>query len=132
MPRLSKRGARKAIQLSARQMSQRMARQRVNRQQTDIHQQNQRAHAHAKLTVKKERLDNVFPQESQENDGQVKAIAMQVLQDERKPRLAAIRPLRFAYSATRRIKKKRPIVSFAVVIAGSAKAEGPAQDQNRR
>ena len=81
--RCAKRRARKTIQLSAGQMPQGMARQRVDGKQDHIHQQNQRAHADAKLPVKEESADRVVPQKSQKNNRQIQEIAVHILQNER-------------------------------------------------
>src|ERR1700730_2165851 len=122
--RLAKRRARKAVQLPACQVPQGMARQRVGGKQANIHKKHQCAHADSKLSVKKERLNRVLPMKKQE-------IPVQVLHDERKLRLAAVRMPALTYRATRWIEKKCPVVCFPVVVAGSAKAERPAKNQQR-
>src|SRR4029077_8116339 len=63
---------------------------------------------------------------------EIQTVSMQVLKNERKLGLPAVRSFWFPNGARRWIEKKCPVVRFPVVIAGSAEAERPAQDQNRR
>ena len=128
---------RKAIQIAADYVPQRMTRQRIARQQNDVNEQNQRAGADAEVLarrgVKPKSCERVIPQDDQKNDGDVQKIAMQILQDEWKTRFAAITMrMRFADRSTRRIKKERPVVGLAVVIARRAKTQRSPQNQNRR
>src|SRR5712692_9924728 len=79
------------------------------------------------------RSDRVVPENEEKDDGDVKKITMQVLQDEGKTGFAAIAMrVRLAHRASGRIKKESAIVSLAVVVAGGAKTERCPQDQNRR
>src|SRR6266404_6309312 len=58
---------------------------------------------------------------------------MQVLQDEGKLCLAAVgAPFALADGAGRRIEEERAIVCLAIVVAGGAKAERTAQDEQGR
>src|SRR5579859_3043660 len=106
-----------------------MARKRVRRQKNDVDQQNQRSHAHSKLSVEKKRLNRVPPQKNQEQHRQIQEIPVQILQNERKLRLTLIIPRPLVNRTRGRILKKRAIVCFAVVVASSAKAQRPAQNQ---
>src|SRR5258705_3626393 len=83
--------------------------------------------------VKPKRDDRVIPEDEQEDDGDVKKIAMQILQNKRKSCFTAITMgTRFTNCASRRIQKERAIVGFTVVIAGSAETEWCPEDQQRR
>src|SRR5258708_29756418 len=108
-----------------------MARKRGWRQQNDVDQQHQRAHAHPKLPIKIEREKDILPQEKQEQHRKIQKISMEVLQNERKFRLALVVPLPFAYRASRRVQEKRAIVRFSIVIAGRPETQWPAQNQQR-
>ena len=60
--------------------------------------------------------DGVVPENAEKDDGYVKKITVQVLQDERKARFAAVTArVRLADGASRRIKKESAIVSFALL-----------------
>src|SRR5262249_15015094 len=60
-------------------------------------------------------------------------VSMQILEDEREARLAAVAVrMRLAHGARRRIEKERTVVGLAVVVAGGAKAQRRPQDQDRR
>src|ERR1700730_1992129 len=109
-----------------------MARQRIRREENDVDQQHQRAHTHSKFPFKIEREEDVFPQKEQEQQRKIQKIPVYVLQNERKFRLALVVPLSFAYRASRRVQEKRAIVGLAVVIAGSAKGQRSAENQQRR
>src|SRR5260370_3984018 len=56
---------------------------------------------------------------------------MQVLQDKRKCRFAAVGALAFADRAGRRINEICAVISFAVVVAGGTKSQWKDQDQKR-
>src|SRR5438552_5503418 len=58
---------------------------------------------------------------------------MEVLQNERKASLAAVRsPASFAYRAGRRMQEKCPIVRLPIVVAGCAEPERAREDQKCR
>src|SRR6266404_1601807 len=101
MPRLvsrfSETHARKAVEPAASQMAQRMAGKRVDREQNNIDQQYQRAHTHSEFPIEIERLKDVFPQENEEQHREIQKVAMDILQDKRKSRLALIVPLPFGH-----------------------------------
>src|ERR1700722_11551007 len=107
-----------------------MARQGVDGKQDNVDQKNQAAHANPKLPVEEKTFDCVMPQENQENNREVKKIAMHILQNKWKGGFAAIFAVGGLANGTRGgIEKKCPIVSFAVVITGGAKSEGTRQHQ---
>src|SRR4051812_16217542 len=110
-----------------------MARKAVEREQADVSHHDQRSQADAKVPVPAKGVDRVVPEEAQEYQCKKKCVAMQVLQDERKSSLAlvAVTPP-FVNRTRRRIKKERPVVGLAVVVAGGAEAQRPAQDEQRR
>src|ERR1700722_6831806 len=109
-----------------------MARQGVNGKQDDVEQKNQAAHANAKLPVEEKTFDRVVPQKNQENNREIKKIAVHILQNKRKRRFAAIFAAGgLAHGARGRIEKKCAIVRFAVVVAGGAKSQRPRQHQKR-
>src|SRR5205807_4191522 len=102
-------------------MPQRMAGEQIQGQQNNIDQENERTHGHVKMALIPESLNCVFPEKNNEDDGKVEKIAMQILQDKRKLRFAAILPAcGLAHRAARWIGEKRAIVGLAVVIAGHA------------
>src|SRR6185312_3388473 len=115
-----------------------MAGEQIQREQNDIDEQHQRTDADAEVQLligarKPEGAYCVIPKEAQEDDGAIKKIAMQVLQDEREFRFAAIISMRrLAHGAARRIHEERPVISFAIVVAGDAEAQRKSQNQQRR
>ena len=114
-------------------LSQRMAGKCVDRQQDDVHQHHQRAHADAELPAEIKGHDRVVPEERHEDHRDVKEIAVHILQDERKRRLALILAMAaLAHRARRWIEEESSVVRFAVVVTGQAKAERPAENQDRR
>src|SRR5580658_1075242 len=114
-------------------MPQRVAGKRVEREQDDVRGQDQTAKPDAKVAVEVEGHDSVVPKKQDEHNCEVEKIAVNILQDERKFRFAPIFAIgRFTDGARRRIEKKRAVVSFAVVIAGSAKPERARENEQRR
>src|SRR5882672_7642560 len=119
-------------------MPQGMAGGQVQGEQHNVYQQNQCANADAKMQLligprEPEGSDGVIPEEAQEDDGAIKKIAMEILQDERKTGFAAIVSMRrLAHGAARRVQEERAIVSFAIVIAGHAEAERESQNEECR
>src|ERR1700704_5830610 len=119
-------------------MPQGMAGKQIHRKQHNVHQQNQCANADAKMQLligpqEPEGSDGVIPEEAQEDDGAIKKIAMEILQDKRKTGFAAIVSMcRLAHGAARRVQEERAIVSLAIVIAGHAEAEGKSQNEEGR
>src|SRR5205823_1783550 len=119
----------KTIHLAADQVPQGVTGKQVQSQQDDVDQQHQRANTNAKVqlligTREPERADRVIPEEAQEYDGAVKEIAMEILQDEGKTRLAAIVAVcRFAHGTARRVQEERSVIRFAVVITSHAEPE---------
>src|SRR5580698_546471 len=133
MSGLAKSGARKTIQLSSGEMPQRVAGKRVERQQNNVRSQDKRAQADAEMPIEVESLYNVVPEKQNEHDCDVEKIAVKVLKDEGKLCFTLIFAFgRLTDGTRRRIEKKRPVVSFAVVIAGGAKPEGPGKNEQRR
>src|SRR5947208_11733548 len=113
-----------------------MTRQSVERKQNDVCEQHQRSDADAEVFSsrrwKPKSSNRVVPENHQKDDGDIKKVAMKVLEDERKTRLAAITMrMRLAHGASRRIKKERAIVSLTVVVTRGTKTERRPQNQNR-
>ena len=85
------------------------------------------------MSAEEERLNGVMPKEGDEEDRKIKKVAMDVLKDKGKRRLAAILAVRrFPDRAGRGIEEKRAVVGFAVVVARSAKAQRAGKNQERR
>src|SRR5579864_5341568 len=111
-------------------MAQRVARGGIRREQNYVHQHDYRTHADAETLGKAEGDDCVVPKKAKKYSDDVKEIAVHVLQDQRKGRLAAIATVfAFADSAGRRMHHERTIIRLAIVITGEAKAGGSAEDK---
>ena len=123
----------KAVELAAGQMTQRVARKGVKGKKTDVNGKDERANSDAEMSAEEERLNGVMPKEGDEEDRKIKKVAMDVLKDKGKRRLAAILAVRrFPDRAGRGIEEKRAVVGFAVVVARSAKAQRAGKNQERR
>src|SRR5437588_11482464 len=82
---------------------------------------------------KPKRSYRVVPEDDQKDDCDIKKIAMEILQNERKARLPTVTMrMRLADRASRWIEKERAVISFAIVIAGGAKPERRPQNQDSR
>src|SRR5947209_16093304 len=109
-----------------------MTREQVQRKKDDVHQQDQRAQADAKMSVKPEGTNRVIPEKAEKDDCAVKKVAVNVLQNKREARLTTIIAVRaLTHGTGRRVHEERSIVSFAVVIAGNTEAQRKHQDQQR-
>src|ERR1700739_1786289 len=105
----------KSIQLAANQVPQRMAGEQIQREQHNINEQNQSAHANAKMAVKPESADGVIPEQAEEDDGAIQKIAVKILQDEREAGFATIVAMgRLADGTARRVHEKGAIVCLAI------------------
>src|ERR1700723_238910 len=123
----------KAVEFAADQMTQGMARKRIGRQQDNVHQHDHRANADSEFAVEIESEDRVVPEKGDEDHRNVKEVAVHVLQDEGKRRLATIFPATaLAYGAGRRVQQKSAVDRFAIVIAGSAETQRSGKNQYRR
>src|SRR6266403_2038752 len=108
-----------------------MARKCVERKQRDVESEDERADTDAEVAVEEEGVNGVVPKKNDEQNREVKEIAMDILEDERKSGFAAIvAARRFTDRAGGGIEEKGAIERLAVVVAGGAKAEGASKDQN--
>src|SRR5882724_9196837 len=114
-------------------MAERMAGKRVERKERNVDRQDQRADTNPKMALEKESADGVVPKKNDEQNREIEKIAMDVLEDERKSGFPAIVATKwFTDGTSGRIEEKRAVVGFAVIVAGSAKTEGPGENQKGR
>src|SRR5207244_1761726 len=118
-------------QRSAGQVEHRETGKRVKAKQNHGNEQNQRAHTDSYGAIEEEGANGVTPEKSEENHRDIEKIAMQILQDEGKCRLAAIRSAALADHTGRGVEKERAIIGLPVVVAGHAESQRAAQNQQR-
>src|SRR4030095_17235366 len=100
-------------------MSKRMAAKAVTRQQDDVAEQYEAADPGTELSVPVEGNNGVIPQERQHDRGGVEEVSVQVLQDKRETRLAAILVTpQVSYRASRWIQEICAVICFPIVVAG--------------
>src|SRR5260221_1989954 len=130
--RNAERGAGETIELSADDVTKRVAGERVEREEADIQEHDYCAEADAEFAAEEEGFYGVVPEEAEKNNREIKKVAMNVLQDKWKRSFATIVFANggFANGAGRRIEKKGAVVGFAVVVAGGAKAERRAENED--
>ena len=130
--RNAERSARETIELSADDVTKRVAGESVESEEADVDEHDECAEADVECAVEIESFDGVVPEEAEKKDGEIKKIAMNVLQDKRERRFAAIVFANggFANGAGRRIEKEGAVVGFAVVVACGAKAERGAENED--
>ena len=111
---------RELVDLPAAQMATGVARRRVEPQQRGVDHEHEGAHAHADppVTGQAEGHDGVDGEDDVEDQGQDEEVAVQVLQDEREPRLAGVAAVAVGHRARRRRLPEAPVVGLAVVVAG--------------
>src|SRR5690242_16473137 len=106
-----------------------MAGEQIKRQQHNVHEQHQRAHADAEMQLligarEPEGPESVIPEEAQEYDRAIEKVAMEVLQDEREFRFAAIVAVRaLTHGARGWVHEERAVEGLAIVIAGHTEAQ---------
>src|SRR5438094_5831801 len=136
--------AREAIDLPADQMPQRVAPERVTGEQNHVHQHDESADAHTELArsrghraVRQDAVDrpasgdeDVVGENEDEDHRRVHGIAVQVLKSERKLGLTFVSVSGLADATGDGIEEKRPVVGFAIVVAGGA--EGAGENQNQK
>src|SRR5262249_34960246 len=111
---------------------------RIEREQRDVHQHDERTEADAEFVRpqtgrKGESCKRILPEKNQKQDRQIQEVAMDVLQDERKPGFPlVVAGTAFTDCASWRIQEKCPIVGLSVVIAGGAETERAGEDQQCR
>src|SRR6266446_8299607 len=111
-------------------MTKRVAGKCVQRKEGDVYGKDERAYADTKAASEEEGADRVVPKENDEKHGEIEKIAMDILKDEGKRSFATIiAPRRLGNRTGGRVQEKRPVVSFAVVVARGAKAQGASKDQ---
>ena len=74
----------------------------------------------------------VEAEDQRDHHGGVPEVAVHVVQDQRQPRLPAVRRVRLGDRAGRRAQPERPVVGLAVVVAGQPEAQREDQDDQRR
>ena len=122
--------ARKTIKFAAGKMTQRVAGKGVEGKKNDVDRQDERADADAEMSAEEERPNGVMPKKRNEENRKIKEVAMNVLQDEGKRRLAAIIAVRrFPDRASGGVEEKRAVVGFAVLVARSAKTQRAGENQ---
>src|SRR4029077_19091441 len=130
MTRTSKGHAGKAVELSACDVSERVAGQGISRQQDYVEQQDESGDPDPDSSIKKESPERVPPKKDEEDEPYIEKVTMEVLQNKRKCSLTSIAVFAaLADGAAGWIKKKCPIISLAVVVAGDPESQRPDQDQ---
>jgi len=110
-----------------------MAGEGIYSQKGYVEKQNQGSDSYSDLSVKKESTERVAPKKEEEDEPHVQKVAMEVLQDKRKPSLAPVAVLpALADSTGGRIEEESPVVSLPVVVARNPESQRPNQNQQRR
>src|SRR5882724_11711757 len=130
--RNAERGARETIELSADDVTKRVTGKSVGGEENDVDEHDECAEADAEFAAEEEGFGGVVPEEAEKNNREIEEVAMNILQDERERRFAAIVFANggFANGAGGRIEKKGAVVGFAVVVAGGAKAERSTENKD--
>jgi len=125
-------GAGKAVKFAANDVAEGVAGKSVKREKNDVGKHDERTEADAKFAVEAKGLEGVVPKEAEKKDSEIEEIAMNVLEDEGKSAFTRVifAEARFADGTGGRVEKKGPVVSFAVVVAGRAETEWPAENKN--
>ena len=89
------------------------------------------ADADAKPAVEPERIPHVASQNYKKHQGEIKKIAVDILQDQRKGSFAQVCLPRLANGARRRIGPKSLVISPSIVVARHAKSPGRPENQHR-
>src|SRR2546425_2394671 len=119
------------VHVPAADVAARVAREGVASQEDDVDPHHQRAHADSEAVGEPERQDRVPGEHHDEEDRDVPRVAMEVLEEERKARLARV-ALDVADGARHRRQPEGAVVGLAVVVAGQPEETWAPQDQEGR
>ena len=102
----------------------RVARQRVEEEQHRVDQQDHRAEPHVapRAGLVAERQDGVVEEDDVDDQRGVERVPVDVLAEQRQPRLTGVAPVRLGDRARRRGQPERPVVGLPVVVAGQPDA----------
>src|SRR6266404_1062526 len=107
-----------------------MARKCVERKQRDVESEDERADTDAEVAVEEEGVNGVVPKKNDEQNREVKEIAMDILEDERKSGFAAIVTAgRFTDGTGGWVPEECAVVGFAIVITCCSKSQGGNENQ---
>ena len=117
-----------------------VARQRVEPQEDGVGAEDQRAHGDPDVHVLDpvdevglaEGEDGVVGQDAVEEQQDPEEVAVDVLQDQGEPGLAAVAAVGVGHATGRGREPEGPVVGLAVVVAGESEAEREDEDQQRR
>src|SRR5207248_11439112 len=107
----------KTVSKSSNKVPQRMASESVATQQNHVDQQDQRAHADSEVAIKPKRFPHVVGKQNEENQREIKKIAMDILQNERKGAFAEIGLERLHNCAGWRDWLKSLVICAVVIVA---------------
>jgi hypothetical protein len=107
-----------------------MAGQGVSRQQDYVEEQDQAADSYPDSSVENESAKCVAPEKEEKDESYIQEVAMEILQNKWKPRLASVvMLLALADSTGRRIEEESSVVSLPVVVARNPESQRPNQNQ---
>ena len=129
VPRAPGSGAGKAIKLAANQVPQRVTGKRIEAEKHHVGQHDDRAQPDIKAALIAKSANGVIPEEAKKDEGNIKSVTVQVLQNKREAGFTTIIAGFFAHGTGWRIKKEGAVISLAIVITGCAKAQRPSQNQ---
>src|SRR5450755_618048 len=115
-----------------------MATEGVAAEEHDVDRQDDRADADAERSLasrwisEPHRFPDINREDDDEDEREIKEVAVHVLHDQGKGAFAEIRLARFAYRASRRIGPETFVIGAAIVITGETKTAGCPQNQKRR
>src|SRR5580704_3175763 len=131
--RLSQLRLRVAIESTTDEMAPRVTAERVPAQQDDVDEHDPGAESELHMTVGcPEGQIHVVPEEARDDQHEIEEESVQIVEEERERRLAAVLAVaELADRARRRIPEERAVVRLPVVVAGGAKQERRPQHPER-
>lgn len=134
-----------AVLSSADEMSEGVAREGVEAQQNGVQEENQGADANAKLhwpfisasicgcevdalISEPERLNGIFPEEHEENEGGIEEVAVDVLKNQGEPVFSGVFLPGFAHCASGGIGPEGFVVGTSIVVTGEPKERRERED----
>src|SRR5947209_1047416 len=113
-------------------MTQGVAAERVAAQQHHVNQQHDCSQTDPKPAIKPERLPNVVSEYENEDQRDIKKVAVDVLHDERERPFAEVSLARLTDGARRRIRPERLVICASIIIAGESEAARRPEDEQGR
>src|ERR1700724_2553170 len=104
----------------------------VTTEQNDVDCEHNSTDPDSQSAIEPQRLPNVIGQNADEDQSEIKEVAVHVLHDQRERTLSEIGFPRLADSACGRVGPERFVIRASIIVAGEPKSTGRPENEERR